>query len=558
MTEESLFDQQNIWKILLKIAPPVMLAQLIQALYNIVDSYFVGQYSENGLTALSVIFPIQLVITAIAVGTGVGVNTKMSRHYAKGETEQADCTAGTGMVLAAINWFIFSIVSFIIMRPYVQSSAESQDAVELAITYGNIVCLGSLGIFLESNWSKVHQAGGNMRLPMIAQISGAITNILLDPLLIFGWGFIPATGIAGAAYATVVGQFVAALITASGFRRPPCLRELSKYVKKIYKLGYPSILMQMLYTVYITALNIILASFSDSAVTVLGLYYKMQSFFFIPLSGLQTCIVPLLSYTYARREYLRCKKIMTDCVMISMGFMLIGVVCFECMPVQLLGVFSSSKEVFATGSVAFRIIGLSFVPAVLSLMTPVFFQAIGGSLSSALLSLARQIFCLIPIFWLFSKIGLNYTWLAFPLSEIITGGIGWIMYRHQLRKWEADSPKRNSHTHGGKKIDMKMITAIVNKKDAQEVCQSLTEAGFFFTKTSTTGGFLSTGNTTLMIGTEDQLVEKAIDVIRHHCSRRVESIAPTAKVASSVSYPTEVTVGGATLFVTPVEHFEKI
>lgn len=443
--EGILFDQESIWKILLKIAPPVMLAQLIQALYNIVDSYFVGRYSEDGLTALSVIFPIQLVITAIAVGTGVGVNTKMSRHYARGEQEKADYTAGTGMVLAFVSWLVFAVVSLSIMRPYVKTSAGARDAIEYAVTYGNIVCLGSLGIFLEGNWSKVHQAGGNMRLPMIAQISGALTNIFLDPLLIFGWGFIPTMGVAGAAYATIAGQFVAAAITASGIRRPPCFRQLGKYARKIYELGYPSILMQMLYTVYIAALNIILSGFSDSAVTVLGLYYKVQTFFFIPLGGLQTCIVPLLSYTFAKRAYERCKKIMSDCVIISMAFMLVGVICFELIPVQLLGIFSNSSEVFRIGEVAFRIIGLSFVPAVLSLMTPVFFQAIGGSLASSLLSLTRQIFCLIPIFWLFSRIGLNYTWLAFPLSEIITGSIGWLMYLHQLCKWNVC--KKNTEKH---------------------------------------------------------------------------------------------------------------
>lgn len=308
MTEESLFEQKNIWKILIKIAPPVMLAQLIQALYNIVDSYFVGRYSEDGLTALSIVFPIQLVITAIAVGTGVGVNTKMSWYYAKGDPEKADRIAGTGMVLAFISWLFFASVSLAIMVPYARLSADSIYAIKYASSYGRIVCFGSLGIFLEGNWSKVHQAGGNMRLPMIAQIAGAVTNIVLDPILIFGWKFVPAMGIAGAGYATISGQVVAAVITASGFRKPPDWGELGGYAKEIYKLGYPSILMQMLYTVYIAVLNIILAGFSDSAVTVLGLYYKVQTFFFIPLSGLQTCMVPLLSYTVAKQDYKRCKK----------------------------------------------------------------------------------------------------------------------------------------------------------------------------------------------------------------------------------------------------------
>ena len=555
--ETNLFEEESIWKILLKIAPPVMLAQLIHAMYNIVDSFFVGQYSGDGLTALSIVFPIQLIATAVAVGTGVGVNTKMSRHYALGEKEEADNTAGTGTALALISWLLFALFSGLLMRPFIMMSAESAAAVEHGVTYGTIVCVGSIGVFLESCWSKVHQAGGNMRLPMFAQIAGALTNIVLDPILIFGWGFIPSMGVAGAAYATVAGQVVAAIITSSGYRKPPKLRELGRYAGKIYGLGYPSIFMQSMYTVYIMALNVILAGFSDEAVTVLGLYYKVQSFFFIPLTGLQTCIVPLLSYAFAQRAYKRCKQVMTNSVILCMAFMLVGIACFELIPRQLLGIFSNSEQVLTIGEHAFHIIGLSFLPAVLSLMTPVFFQAIGGAGFSVLLSVTRQIFCLIPIFWVMSKFGLEYTWLAFPLSETITGILGYTLYLKQLNKWKLYTPKHTLHRHRGE-ISMKMITAIVNRKDTNEVCQALTEAGFYFTKMATTGGFLTSGNTTLMIGTEDTKVPEVIEIIRSHCSRRVESVASAARTASSVSYPTEVTVGGATIFVTAIEQFEKM
>lgn len=554
----SLFDEGNIWRILCHIAPPVMLAQLIQALYNIVDSFFVGRFSGDGLTALSIIFPLQTIITAIAVGTGVGVNTKMSRHYARQETEQADQTAGTGTVLAVLSWLVFAAVSTIMMRPYVMISAKSASAVEYAVTYGVIVCAGSLGIFLESGWSKVHQAGGNMRLPMLAQIIGAVTNILLDPLLIFGWGPVPSMGAAGAAYATVAGQTAAALITVSGFRKPPSRREFFSCAGEIYRLGFPSIFMQSMYTVYIVALNVILAGFSDAAVTVLGLYYKIQTFFFIPLTGLQTCMVPLLSYTYAKREYRRCHRVMTDCVIISMAFMLLGVFCFECFPRQLLGVFSNSAEVLSIGEHAFRVIGLSFLPIVMSLMTPVFFQAIGGGISSVLLSLTRQVFCLIPIFWLLSKLGLWYTWLAFPISDLITSAIGMVLYAHQLRKWGVTRTAGTKQKHGGEH-SVKMITAIVNRKDTSEVCRALTEAGYYFTKMASTGGFLTAGNTTLLLGTEDGKVDNAISLIRQHCSRRVELVAGMAQgLTASVAYPTEVTVGGAVIFITAVERFEKV
>lgn len=431
------FGTEKIGKILLKLAPPVMFAQLIQALYNIVDSFFVGKFSDDALTALTVIYPLQLIIIALAVGTGVGVNTYMARKYAQGKEQDAKYAAGTGMILALITWMLFSVISVVIMKPYVMTSAKSPQAIEDATTYGNIVCIGSLGAFLEGNWSKVHQAKGNMRLPMIAQIIGAIINIALDPILIFGWWIFPEMGVAGAAVATIAGQVSAAMITGiRGFCKPPKLKQMWYYVKRIYFYGYSSILMQALYTVYIVALNMILSCFSDSAVTVLGLYYKMQSFFFIPLFGLQTCIVPLISFNYTRKNYFRCQSIMKDSFIISVAFMIFGIICFVFLPVPLTRLFSSNEEVIAIGKTAFPIIGSSFISAAFSLMLPVFFQAIGKGKASLLLSLTRQIFCLVPIFWLFSRIGLDYTWIAFPISETIAGGLGIILYCIQIRKWK--------------------------------------------------------------------------------------------------------------------------
>lgn len=437
MGQVSTFEEKNIWKVLFKVAPPVMLAQLILAMYNIVDSYFVGKYSGSGLTALSVIFPIQLIITAVAVGTGVGVNTNMSGCYAQNREERAHETAGVGSMLAFISWLMFAVISTVFMRAYVKTSAGSQEVVEYAVIYGKIVCIGSISLFMDGIWTKVHQAGGNMKRPMIAQILGALTNIVLDPVLIFGMGPMPEMGVAGAAYATVAGQTVAAAVTFyKGFYKIPPKEKILGYIKQIYSLGFPSIFMQILYTVYIVALNIILAGFSDSAVTVLGLYYKLQSFFFIPLIGLETCIVPLISYAYAQRDYGRCKGIMTDTFIFAGSFMIVGIICFEFIPAQLIQIFSSETAVIEIGVTAFRIIGLSFIPAVFSLLTPVFFQAIGGAIPSIILSLTRQIFCLIPIFWLMSKIGLNYTWIAFPAAEIITGGVGIFLYIRQLKKWK--------------------------------------------------------------------------------------------------------------------------
>ncbi len=438
LDSDSYFGSAKISKILRDIAPPVMLGLLIQALYNIVDSFFVGQYSVAGLTALSVIFPVQFVAIALAVGTGVGVNTYMARKYAQGRAQDADAAAGTGMVLELATWALFAAVCYVFMRPYVLTSASEEAAVAAAVTYGNIVCVGSLGLFLEANWTKVQQASGGMRLPMLAQVAGALVNIVLDPLLIFGAGPVPAMGIAGAAYATVAGQLAAAAITFfKGWRRPPVsLAAFCHYAGRIYAYGYSSILMQASCTVYIVILNIILAGFSDAAVTVLGLYYKWQTFFFIPLLGLMTCIVPVISFNYTCRRFDRCCETVRLSCYISAAFMIVGFICFVIFPEQSLGIFSNDAKVLEIGRVAFPIIGTSFFSAVLSLMLPMVFLAIGAGRSSTLLSLNRQIFCLLPSFWCLAQLGLDYTWLAFPFSETAAGGISYYMYRRLVKSWE--------------------------------------------------------------------------------------------------------------------------
>lgn len=289
LSDAQFFGEEKISRILWKIAPPVMLAQLIQALYNIVDSLFVGRYTDSGLTALSIIYPIQLLMIALAVSTGVGINTAMASRCGVGRKEEAEAFAGIGTPLAVVLWFVFALVCWLIMPAYARMSTTSPQVIADVVTYGRIVCLFSFGLFLESVWTKVLQARGDMKTPMVAQILGAVTNILLDPLLIFGMFGLPRMGIAGAAVATVAGQMVAALVVMKkGFRKSPALASYPARIGESFRLGIPNILMQSAYTFYIFGLNMILATFSDQAVTVLGLYYKWQSFFFIPLGAMQT------------------------------------------------------------------------------------------------------------------------------------------------------------------------------------------------------------------------------------------------------------------------------
>lgn len=435
MDTTEFFGTEKISKILLKLAPPVMLAQLIQALYNIVDSLFIGRYSDSGLTALSIVYPIQLLMIALAVGTGVGINTIMAAKLGEGKKEKADEFAGVGTPLAIVLWFLFALICWLIMPAYARLSTSSEAVIRDVVLYGRIVCVFSFGLFLESIWTKVLQANGDMKTSMVAQIAGAITNIIIDPLLIFGMFGLPEMGIAGAAVATVAGQIVAAAIVArKGFRKSPAKALYPGHIASIFWLGTPNILMQSAYTFYIFGLNLILAVFCDQAVTALGLYYKWQTFFFIPLGAMQTCIVPVISFNYAARNIDRCRKTLTTAVGFGLTLMAVGTLCFVSIPTQMLSVFTSDSLVIEIGRIGFRFVGASFLPMVTSLIFPVFFQAVGSSLKSSMLTVIRTVVLFVPLGFLFSRFGLEWFWLTFPVTELLTSGVGALYYRQFLSK----------------------------------------------------------------------------------------------------------------------------
>lgn len=428
--EENLFETDKVTRVLLKLAPPVMLAQLIQALYNIVDSLFVGKYSESGLTALSIIYPLQLLMIALAVGSGVGINTVMASKLGMKKEDEANSYAGVGSFLGISLWIVFALLCYFLMPLYARLSTTSPEVINDVVVYGRIVCVFSFGLFLESIWTKILQAKGDMKTPMIAQIIGAIVNIILDPILIFKVDL----GLKGAAIATVAGQIVAALVVMKkALYKSPKKSLYPKYIKTIFKLGLPNILMQSAYTFYIFGLNQILKEFSDQAVTALGLYYKWQTFFFIPLGAMQTCIVPIVSYNYAKGNIKRCSKTLYASLILGFILMSLGTLCFEVIPSQMLAVFTSDSEVIRIGTTGFRIIGISFIPLVTSLIFPVFFQAIASSVKSSLLTIIRTVILFVPLGYLFSRFGLNYFWLTYPVTEVITTCVGIYFYKKFIK-----------------------------------------------------------------------------------------------------------------------------
>lgn len=427
--------QTPIWKILMKLCPPVMLALLIQSVYNIVDSYFVAQYSAEGLTALSIIFPIQLLMTAIATGTGTGINILISRMDGSGDVKYQNNIVISGLFLGLINFLVFAVTGLLCMNAYCSFSSNQALVREMGIQYCRIIFAFSLDMFLEANCTKILQAKENLLLPMYAQIAGALINVVLDPLLIFGHLGFPALGIQGAAIATVIGQWCAMLIVlAAVLHKCPLKGKINlRNCILIYKTGLPSIIMQSLYTLYMVGLNLILKQFTESAVTVLGIYYKLQTFFFIPLMGLQQVILPIISFNYGAKDHIRVKQTLRCSIAVSCVVMLVGCIIFNAIPDKLILIFSKNQEILEIGRSALRIISVSFIPAAFVIMFTVYFQGVNKGNASISVTILRQIILLVPLAWLFHFKGLFFVWFTFPVTEILALFFCTWLYKKEMK-----------------------------------------------------------------------------------------------------------------------------
>ena len=424
-----------IGKLLLKLSPPVMLALLIQSIYNIVDSYFVAQYSLSGLTALSIIFPIQLLMTALGTGNGTGLNILISRMDGNGDTARQRDVVKSGLYLGIWNFLIFTCIGMLLIGSYYTISSNQAEVRAEGIQYAQIIFLGSFGLFMGSNCTKLLQAKGNMVTPMLAQVAGAAINLVFDPIFIFGLFGAPELGVAGAAIATIMGQWAAMLITFRAVFRTYDVRETFRFRDciQIYQSGFPSIIMQSLYTLYIVGLNLILKQFTEDAVTVLGIYYKLLTFFFIPLMGLQQVIVPVISFNYGAHNNKRMNDTLRYSILISCGVMALGTFIFMAFPKELISVFAGSTSILNIGTLALRIISVSFLPASFAMMFTVYFQGIDKGNCSVFITVLRQIILLVPLAWLFHFAGLNYVWLTFPVTEVIAMCCCFFLYKGRNR-----------------------------------------------------------------------------------------------------------------------------
>ena len=437
-------------KLLLSMAVPMMISMLVQALYNIVDSIFVSRICEDALTAVSMAFPWQNIIISIAVGFGVGINALLSRALGQKNAERVNQVAVNGLLLAGLSYLLVLVAGLIGIRAYMRTQTDIETIVNYGITYLNICILCSFGVFIEITFERFLQATGRTVYSMITQLTGAITNIILDPILIFGLLGFPKLGIAGAAWATVIGQCVGAVVavTLNHFKNPEVhlrlrhIRPNGRLMGEITAISIPSIIMSCISSLTCFVMNMILIAYSSTAVAVFGVYFKLQSFVFMPVFGLNNGMVPIIAYNYGAQKPERIHKTIRLGMVYAVAIMMIGLLVFQLIPKELLLMFDASDAMLEIGAPALRIMSLAFVFAGIGIVSGSSCQAFGYSVYSMLISIARQIVVLIPAAYLLSLTGvLRSIWFAFPIAEIFSLILSLFFLRTTLKKTGMALPK---------------------------------------------------------------------------------------------------------------------
>lgn len=447
--EENIQSKENkmgvmpVNRLLITMSLPMVISMLVQALYNIVDSVFVAQINEAALTAVSMAFPIQNLMIAVAAGTGTGVNALLSKSLGEKNKRMVDDTANMGVFLAICSYAVFAIIGIFLSRIYFAAQISDAQIIEYGDEYMSVICLFSFGLFGQIITERLLQATGRTIFTMFTQGIGAIINIILDPILIFGLLGLPAMGVTGAAAATVIGQIIAAIlgfVCNAVYNHDITLSIKGIFtidttvISKVYRVGIPSIIMQSITSVMTFSLNKILAEFSSTAVAVFGVYYKLNSFIFMPVFGMNNGLVPILSYNYGARKPDRIKNTIKLGMKYAVAIMIFGLLLFELFPSGLLGIFDASQEMLSIGCVALRIIASSFVFAGVAIICSTVFQAIGNPLHSLIMSVCRQLLVIVPVAWLLSLSGrLELVWLAFPIAEFVSVAMSIFFMKKTIR-----------------------------------------------------------------------------------------------------------------------------
>ena len=438
MTKENKMGTMPVPKLLITMSLPMIISMLVQALYNIVDSIFVAKLSEDALTAVSLAFPIQNLMIAIGVGTGVGINALLSRSLGEKKFEQANLAAENGVFLAVISFLLTALVGIFGSRLFFVAQTSQKTIVQYGIQYMEVITICSIGVYIQITMERLLQATGKTFYTMITQGTGAIINIILDPILIFGLFGFPRLEVAGAAIATVIGQIVGAAL--STFFNIRVNKEIRINMKKfrpnkqiigdIYRVGIPSIIMQSIGSVMVFGFNKILLVFNTTAAAVFGVYFKLQSFIFMPIFGINNGMVPIIAYNYGARNRKRIMDTIRLATLISIGIMILGILLFQFFPKTLLGFFDASDHMISIGIPALRIISIHFVLAGYSIIISSTFQALGNGVYSLIVSVARQLVVLLPCAWILAEcFGLNAVWLSFPAAELISVLLCTLLFR---------------------------------------------------------------------------------------------------------------------------------
>ena len=441
--KENKMGVMPVGRLLVSMSLPIMISMLVQALYNVVDSMFVARVSENALTALSMAFPIQNLMIAVSVGLGVGLNAVLSRALGAKDKKGVNRAATCGIMLLAICAVLFMVAGMFVVRPFFEAQTDIEEIVESGIAYTSIVMIGSMGMFMQIVFERLMQSTGRTMMTMISQGTGAIINIILDPIMIFGYFGCPKMGVAGAALATIIGQWAAAALgLVMNIRMNPEVsisfkgfRPHGATIRRILAIGIPSVVMQSIGSVMTFAMNQILIAFSSTAVAVFGVYFKLQSFVFMPVFGLNNGTVPIIAYNFGARRADRMTKTIKYSVSAAIVIMIAGTLLFQAVPDKLLELFDASDEMLRIGVPALRIISLSFALAGFGIGSSSVFQALGYSIYSMIISLVRQLFVLIPCAYLIGRVTGNVTmvWWAFVIAEGFSVVLS-ILYMHKVNR----------------------------------------------------------------------------------------------------------------------------
>ncbi len=427
--KENKMGTMPVNKLIITMSLPIIMSMLIQALYNIVDSIYVAKISEGALTAVSLAFPYQNLMIAVGAGTGVGVNALLSRSLGEKNFDTASKTANMALLLAVMSGILFAVLGISLSKPFLEAQTQDKEIINLGTDYLMIVSCLSAGLFFQITSERLLQSTGKSIYSMVTQALGAVINIILDPIMIFGWGPIPKMGIAGAAWATVIAQAIAAvtgIILNLKLNREIklSLKEMLpdfSIIKKIYVVGVPAILMGSIGSVMTFSLNKILEGFTSTAVAVFGVYFKLQSFIFMPVFGLNNGVVPIVAYNLGARNPDRIRKSIKLGSLYAVSFMLIGFVIFQTVPQRLLEFFDASDKMIKIGVPALRTICFHFLFAGISIMFTAVFQSVGKAFYSLFISIARQVGVLIPVAYLLSLTkNIDLVWLSFPIAEVIS------------------------------------------------------------------------------------------------------------------------------------------